>query len=188
MKIYTKTGDKGNTGLIGGVNVPKNHPAIEACGSIDELNCSIGIVGSSLDRSVALQQMPEQLRQIQNDLFDLGSRVAACLSDARSVVAFDASKYERLESWIDQYDATLPPLTAFILPSGTLAGSQLHLARSVCRRAERRLVELSKGDLEREYSTELIYLNRLSDLLFVLSRAVNQEAGVAETQWQANKA
>ena len=193
MKIYTKTGDGGNTGLLGGVNVSKSHLAVETCGTIDELNSVIGVVGSHLkknetDHNNPQSQLLNQLRQIQNDLFDLGSRVAACLSDADRAANFSPDKPSELESLIDQYDATLPALTAFILPSGSVAGCQLHLARSVCRRAERRLVELSRSDVERDFPTERIYLNRLSDLLFVLSRVVNRDAGVAETQWQVTRA
>lgn len=193
MKIYTKTGDGGNTGLLGGIKVSKSHLAVEACGTIDELNSVIGVVGSHLetnktDDSNAQSEILNQLRQIQNDLFDLGSRVAACLSDSARVADFGANKPVELESLIDQYDATLPALTAFILPSGSVAGCQLHLARSVCRRAERRLVELSQSGVERDFPTEQIYLNRLSDLLFVLSRVVNRESGAAETLWQVTRA
>ena len=193
MKIYTKTGDGGNTGLLGGVKVSKSHLAVETCGTIDELNSVIGVVGSYLetkqaDDSSLNGQLLNQLRQIQNDLFDLGSRVAACLGDYSNVAIFGSEKPVELETLIDQYDATLPALTAFILPSGSVAGCQLHLARSVCRRAERRLVELSQSGVEREFLTEQIYLNRLSDLLFVLSRVANRDAGVAETQWQVSRA
>ena len=196
MKIYTKTGDDGNTGLLGGVKVSKSHLAIETCGTIDELNSIIGVVGSHLETSAtddsnAQNELLKQLRQIQNDLFDLGSRVAACLtkvSDTSRSADFGPDKPVELESLIDRYDATLPALTAFILPSGSVAGCQLHLARSVCRRAERRLVELSLSVVERDFPTEQIYLNRLSDLLFVLSRVVNRDAGVAETQWQVTRA
>ncbi len=193
MKIYTKTGDGGNTGLLGGVKVSKSHLAVETSGTIDELNSVIGVVGSHLETNRAevsqLQtELLKLLRQIQNDLFDLGSRVAACLSDSCKVAEFGSNKPVELESLIDRYDPTLPGLTAFILPSGSVAGCHLHLARSVCRRAERRLVELSQSSVERDFRTEQIYLNRLSDLLFVLSRVVNQDAGVAETQWQVTRA
>ncbi len=190
MKIYTKTGDDGNTGLLGGIKVSKFHLAVETCGTIDELNSCIGVIGSHLETGDASSpsELLKQLRQIQNDLFDLGSRVAACLSDVDRMADFGPQKPVELESLIDQYDATLPALTAFILPSGTVAGCQLHLARSVCRRAERRLVELSQSPVERDFPTEQIYLNRLSDLLFVLSRVVNRDAGVAETQWQVTRA
>jgi len=129
MKIYTKTGDDGNTGLLGGVKVSKSHLTIETCGTIDELNCVIGLVGSHLEKNEAGHNNPQsqllsQLRQIQNDLFDLGSRVAACLSDASRAADFGPNKPAELESLIDQYDATLPALTAFILPSGAVAGCQ----------------------------------------------------------------
>ena len=192
MKIYTKTGDGGNTGMLGGVKVSKSHLAVETCGTIDELNSVIGVVGSHIetngtDNSAPQRELLNQLRQIQNDLFDLGSRVAACLSDSTRLADFAANKPAALETLIDRYDAPLPALTAFILPSGSVAGCQLHLARSVCRRAERRLVELSQSRVERDFPTEQIYLNRLSDLLFVLSRVVNRDAGVAETLWQVTR-
>ncbi len=186
MKIYTKTGDDGNTGLLGGVKVSKSHLAVETCGTIDELNSVMGVIGSLLDPA-ADTALIGQLRQIQNDLFDLGSRVAACLSATNRVADFGPHKPDELESLIDQYDADLPALTAFILPSGSTAGCQLHLARSVCRRAERRLVELSQSAVASDFPTERIYLNRLSDLLFVLSRVVNRDAGIAETLWQVTR-
>jgi cob(I)alamin adenosyltransferase len=178
--------------MLGGVKVSKSHLAVETCGTIDELNSVIGVVGSHIetngtDNSAPQRELLNQLRQIQNDLFDLGSRVAACLSDSTRVADFAANKPAELETLIDRYDTTLPALTAFILPSGSVAGCQLHLARSVCRRAERRLVELSQSRVERDFPTEQIYLNRLSDLLFVLSRVVNRDAGVAETLWQVTR-
>jgi len=185
MKIYTKTGDEGQTGLLGGLQVSKMHPAVEAFGTIDELNSLLGlIVAHPIDETIE-----KDLTGIQNDLFDIGSRIAACLSDTDRVADLSEEKITTLEQMIDRNDATLPALDAFILPSGTPAACHLHLARAVCRRAERRLVELleSQSELKRVFATELIYLNRLSDLLFVLSRAVNQAAGVKEQKWQVTK-
>jgi len=185
MKIYTKTGDDGKTGLLGGIQVSKTHPAVEAVGTIDELNSLLGLVVSHPIGDV-LQQ---ELTSIQNDLFDIGSRIAACLSDTDRVADLTAGKIEKIEQTIDRYEQTLPPLRVFILPSGCPAACHLQLARSVCRRAERRLVEVveSPDDLKRGFKTELIYLNRLSDLLFVLSRAVNQAENITEREWQVTK-
>lgn len=185
MKIYTKTGDEGKTGLLGGLKVSKTHPAIEAVGTVDELNSLLGLVVSH----AISDETQQELTSIQNDLFDIGSRIAACLSDTDRVADLPPSKVEKLEQTIDRYEQTLPPLQVFILPSGCPAACHLQLARSVCRRAERRLVELMgmPADLKRTFETELIYLNRLSDLLFVLSRAVNQAENITERQWQVTK-
>jgi cob(I)alamin adenosyltransferase len=185
MKIYTKTGDNGETGLLGGVKVSKSHPAIETVGTVDELNSLLGLVATH----TLPAGLTDAIAGIQNDLFDIGSRIAACLSDTATVADVSERRIVELESTIDRYDETLAPLKAFILPSGCAAACCLHLSRAVCRRAERRLVELldSNADLKREFSLELIYLNRLSDLLFVLSRSVNQDKGVGERKWQATK-
>lgn len=183
MKIYTKTGDQGETGLIGGIRVSKSHSAIKVCGSIDEINSFIGLARVE-NRSESLNLL---LTQIQHDLFDLGSRVAACLSSSDRIPNFPSERVAELEKAIDQYDEELAPLKAFILPSGGRTGSTLHLARSVCRRAERQLVELIDSQKETELSLELIYLNRLSDLLFVLARYTNQLDQCPETEWNVGR-
>ena len=183
MKIYTKTGDSGETGLLGGVRVSKSHLGVEAVGCIDETSCLIGL---ALTESLPPVIEP-MLRQIQNDLFDLGSRVAACLSDTSIPAQFPASRYAQLESWIDESQADLPELKEFILPGGSRGGATLHLARAVCRRAERRLVELKDSGISSDLEDELIYLNRLSDLLFVLARVANHAAGSAETKWKVTR-
>jgi len=192
MKIYTRTGDDGETGLLGGVRVSKSHLAIEVCGSLDETNSLIGVAISHLDAAITddnrLPAIREGLTQIQNDLFDLGSRIAACQSNSARAAYFSAERSNQLERWIDQLQSELPELTAFILPGGHVVGANLHLARSVCRRAERGLVALLDTDLKTDLKTELIYLNRLGDLLFVLARFTNQAAGVGETQWSATRA
>jgi cob(I)alamin adenosyltransferase len=192
MKIYTKTGDKGETGLLGGVRVSKDHVVIEVSGALDETNSLLGVVGS--------QTLPDDvakvITRIQHDLFDLGSRVAACLTDASRAAEFDASAVEQLEAWIDHYQNSLPPLTAFILPSGSLPGSLLHQTRSVCRRCERLMISLVNANLtwpeeratpEDRLRNERVYVNRLSDLLFVLARYVNQAADCPETLWQVGR-
>ena len=186
MKIYTKTGDGGKTGLLGGVKVSKSHAAIEVVGTIDELNSLLGLATC---KPIGDTGIEEELTSIQSDLFDIGSRIAACLSETSRVADLPQGKIEHLEKLIDRHEETLPMLEAFILPSGCPAACHLHLSRAVCRRAERRLVELieSETELQREFKTELIYLNRLGDLLFVFARVVNQANGETERKWQASK-
>ena len=183
MKIYTKTGDQGETGLLGGVRVSKSHSAIKVCGSIDEINSFIGLARVE-NQSESINQL---LTQVQHDLFDLGSRVAACLSRSNRVPDFPNERVAELEKAIDQFDKELAPLKAFILPGGGRTGSTLHLARSVCRRAERQLVELMNSKVEADLSLELIYLNRLGDLLFVLARYTNQLDQCPETEWNVGR-
>ncbi len=183
MKIYTKTGDHGETGLLGGVRVSKSHSAIKVCGSIDEVNSFIGLSRVE-NQSVSLNAL---LTRIQHDLFDLGSRVAACLSSSDRIPDFPPERVAELERAIDQYDEELTPLKAFILPGGGRTGGTLHLARSVCRRAERQLVELINSETTTDLSLELIYLNRLGDLLFVLARYTNQLDRCPETEWNVGR-
>ena len=197
MKIYTKTGDQGETGMLGGVRVSKSSIAIEVTGGLDETNSLLGVVASQLPKQSdtkepAIDAIAKKIHQIQNDLFDLGSRVSACLSGSARAIEFLPARAQVLETWIDQLQADLPELTAFILPGGCSAGSFLHQARAVCRRTERNLVSLATADLEwppleepgQRLSTELVYLNRLSDLLFVMARSVNHQLGCQETQWR----
>lgn len=181
MKIYTKTGDKGDTGLFGGGRVPKNHPRVEAYGDIDELNAVLGMARS-------IEMMPridEVLVPIQRDLFSLGAllatphpeKVRQQLAKAR----IDDDRIAELERAIDAGEAELEPLEAFILPGGTPKAAALHVARTVCRRAERRVIALMS---EVEVPAVVVqYLNRLSDLLFVLSRVANRRAGAGEVTW-----
>ena len=189
MKIYTKTGDEGDTGLLGGVRVAKTHPAVVACGDIDETNCWIGLV---MTHESVNDPVRKCLTAIQHRLFDAGAIVAASATDStatRSGPAIEAAEIAMLEAWIDQFDGALPPLEAFILPGGSRSGGELHLARTVCRRAERSVVAwLGDADCATDLSPVLIFLNRLSDLLFVLARCVNDAHGHPETRWQASKA
>ena len=180
MKIYTKTGDKGETGLIGGARVLKSALRVETYGEVDELNAVLGCVRAKLaDKTIS-----ETLLGIQRDLFAIGAQLA----DPRGRVERKAEKagvseerVRELEGIIDRYEAMLPTLRSFILPGGTESGALLHLARAVCRRAERKMVALSQ---ETPLSPILIvYINRLSDLLFTLARAVNREAEVEEIPW-----
>ena len=178
MKLYTRTGDTGDTSLFGKTRVSKADPLVDAYGEIDELNACLGVVRAQ----VADVEVDEALAAIQRDLFAVGAqladpaeRIAARVTKA----VVDDSHVARLEGLIDHFDATVPPLTKFILPGGGPAGATLHVARTVCRRAERRIVALeppADGVIVR-------YVNRLSDLLFVMARVVNHRAGLPETAW-----
>ncbi|HWP82346.1 MAG TPA: cob(I)yrinic acid a,c-diamide adenosyltransferase [Bacteroidota bacterium] len=178
MKIYTKTGDGGETSLFGGKRVPKDDLRIEAYGHVDELNSWIGLVRSNrLDADVN-----SALSRIQSDLFILGADLASPAAlTKKGVVRVSSSHIAFLEQTIDRLDERLPKLSTFILPGGIPAGAQLHIARAVCRRAERAVVRLSKK--EEVNDSARIYLNRLSDLLFVLARTVNRAAEVTEDAW-----
>jgi cob(I)alamin adenosyltransferase len=178
MKIYTRTGDGGQTSLFGGARVSKADPRVDAYGEVDELNAWLGLVRASrLDRD-----LDEAIVQLQRDLFALGARLADPTSKIAPRVAKAAlwdGDVERLEALIDRLDGELPPLTSFILAGGSPSGAALHVARGVCRRAERRMITL-----EPAVDPVLIrYINRLSDLLFVMARVANHRAGVTETEW-----
>jgi cob(I)alamin adenosyltransferase len=179
MKIYTRTGDRGDTSLLDGTRVPKSDPRVEAYGDIDELNALLGWTrAAKVD-----PDLDEILILLQRDLFALGALLAdpaARIADRVTKVAIGASDVGRLERWIDQLEEELPPLSRFILPGGSAAASTLHLARTVCRRAERRVVELGVESLD---PALLAFVNRLSDLLFVFARVVNKRAGCAEVEW-----
>ncbi len=178
MKIYTKTGDQGETSLLAGGRVRKNHIRVEAYGTVDELNSCLGLA-----RSFALPaQADAWLEIVQNDLFTLGADLATRL-DAKAdwLVRVKAEQVTALEGWIDAMDADLPPLKNFILPGGTSGAGALHLARTICRRAERATVELAEGDAINPQV--IMYLNRLSDFLFTLARWVNLQAGESEMKW-----
>ena len=175
-KIYTRTGDGGETGLGDGSRVPKDSPRVAALGDIDELNSAIG--------ALLAEPLPDGIRKIvesiQHDLFDLGGDVSV---PGRATVS--VGQVKRLESFLDELNAALPPLKEFILPGGTRAASLAHLARAVCRRAERSLVALTRS--EKVDDTARIYLNRLSDLLFVLGRTLNREGGRPDVLWEQGK-
>jgi cob(I)alamin adenosyltransferase len=182
MKIYTRTGDTGETGLLGGVRVQKNDLRIEAIGCVDETNAVIGVVRVELQRGgVTPEGVDALLARIQHSLFDVGAELAARESNAQPARVSDVD-VTSLENAIDQYDALVEPLRAFILPGGTPAAAQLHLARCVCRRAERQLVELMGSEQVR--GELLHYLNRLSDLLFVLARVVNRANHLPDVMWE----
>ncbi|MGD9602149.1 MAG: cob(I)yrinic acid a,c-diamide adenosyltransferase [Gammaproteobacteria bacterium] len=175
-RIYTRTGDEGTTGLGDGSRVAKTSRRIHALGDIDELNSLVGVLlSTSLPAA-----MSQQLLEIQHDLFDLGGEVSI-----PGATLLPASAGVRLEALIDAYNEDLPPLKEFILPSGSAATAHCHVARAVCRRAERSLVDLAAA--EPVQPTALQYLNRLSDLLFVLARVIARRDGGSEVMWDRRR-
>jgi cob(I)alamin adenosyltransferase len=185
VKIYTRTGDAGDTSLLGGTRVSKGDPRVDAYGDVDETSACLGMALAALHGrpdSHAFDEVAEALVHTQRDLLALGARLAdpsGRISDRVEKVAIAQTDVERLERLIDRLEADLPPLTHFILPGGVEAGAALHLARAVCRRAERRIVKL-QPPVE---PVLLQYANRLSDLLFVMARWVNHRAGASEARW-----
>ena len=181
MKIYTKTGDRGETGLFGGARVSKASDRVDAYGVIDELNSVIGLARAHGGHAAT----DECLKAIQSELFNVGAELA-CVpgkEDKLGVPLISEAAIVPLEHMIDTLEADLPPLTNFVLPGGCVEASVLHLARTVCRRAERKIVGLSQQDAVR---AELVrYVNRLSDLLFVMARHANHRAGIADVPWSA---
>jgi cob(I)alamin adenosyltransferase len=175
-RIYTRTGDAGNTGLSDGARIAKDHPRIEAIGTVDELNSAIGVLLAQAPPA-ALESM---LTDIQHSLFDLGGELSmpetACIT---------GEQVTRLEQWLDTLNANLPPLQEFILPGGSPAAAGCHLARAICRRAERRLHTLAQQ--EAVNPATFSYLNRLSDLLFVIARELNRAAGKPDVFWRHEK-
>lgn len=183
MKIYTKTGDKGTTRLVDGSTVEKSDARVEAYGTVDELNSWIGEARSRLLVNESIRSMDEQLEQIQSHLFNLGSRLACQKKETLKMLpSIEPSHIESLEVQMDQWDSELPELKNFILPAGHSAACALHLARTVCRRAERKATRIPQG--ESHDPNELIYLNRLSDFLFLAARWVNFKTGTQEVIWK----
>ncbi len=178
MKIYTKKGDRGETSLIGGDRVPKHHIRIEAYGTIDELNSHIGILRSFVSDEINTNVLPE----IQDRLFTIGSLLASAPGSKMVLPDLKASDSVLLENSIDRMNEVLPPLRSFVLPAGSIEVAQCHVARCVCRRAERLIVHLNEMEvLDAEI---LVYINRLSDYLFVLGRFVALKSGVEEVSWK----
>jgi cob(I)alamin adenosyltransferase len=179
VKIYTKTGDLGETSLLGGMRVPKDHLRVSAYGDVDETNAALGVV-----RALAEEPLERLLLAIQKDLFAIGAQLADPshkVAAKRTKAAVTAAQVRRLEKAIDAREARLPPLRSFVLPGGTPAAALLHQTRTVCRRAERSVVTLAReADVDPRI---IVYLNRLSDLLFVLARVENHRAGFAEDRW-----
>ncbi len=182
MKIYTRTGDKGDTGLFGGGRVSKAHIRVEAYGTVDELNASLGVCREA----VGVQEINEGLGRIQNDLFNLGASLATPGSeDGTAKVStphLPDARIEEMEGWIDAAMADPPGLRSFILPGGSRGAASLHMARTVCRRAERAVVRL--GEQEAVDPLVVRYLNRLSDLLFAWARLENWNQDVPDLMWE----
>lgn len=181
MKIYTRTGDSGETGLFGGGRVPKDATRVEAYGAVDELNAVLGWMLTVVEEP----ELHERLSALQADLFALGAHLATPPTRPGrrrpQLPPLPSARAAEMERWIDDAEAELAPLTSFILPGGAPAAAALHLARTVCRRAERRVVALAASE---EVDTSiLVYLNRLSDLLFVFARLANRRAGVSDIPW-----
>jgi len=179
MKIYTKTGDDGTTSLFAGGRVSKHHLRVEAYGTVDELNSFVGLIRATSEH----KNIDEWLEVIQNELFNIGADLATPM-DAENVdwlKRLEASPAEQIEIWIDTLDKDLDPLKNFVLPGGTIAACHTHVARTVCRRAERLCVALSESDAIN--NNVLVYLNRLSDFFFALARWLNKKADIPESKW-----
>ena len=179
MKIYTRKGDDGTTGLFGGNRVPKNHPRIQAMGAVDEINAALGAARAMLP--AAAEPMRELILHLQHELFVLGADLATPAQSRASVPRIEAKHIKSLEEAIDSWEVELEPLKYFILPGGAQAAAMLHLSRVICRRAERALVEAL--DTISHNSYVLGYLNRLSDLLFILARRANHDVGLPDVRW-----
>ena len=185
MKIYTRTGDEGTTGLYGGERVSKDAKRVEAYGTVDEANAILGTVRTHLStlENQTRDDFDALLAGLQSTLFNVGADLATPSRYRANIAPLTEADVAGLEGEIDRLEATLPPLHAFILPGGHPAAASLHYARTVVRRAERRVVELSRFETINPQVT--VYLNRLSDLLFVLARAVNVAAGIPDPEWRA---
>jgi cob(I)alamin adenosyltransferase len=181
MKIYTRSGDEGDTGLFGGGRVPKNHPRVAAYGDVDELNSALGVVRAT----APVDFFDGLLESVQRDLFALGGQLATPdperVSSALEKAALSDARVTEFERAIDAADQELPPLRAFVLPAGTPKAAAFHLARTICRRAERSVVHLAQETPVHELF--IVYLNRLSDLLFTLARLANHRAGIGDRTW-----
>ena len=188
MKLYTKTGDAGDTGLFGGERVRKDHERVRTYGTVDEANSAVGMAAAAPDLPPSLRA---PLQEIMSDLFDVGAELAtpppAEGALARNLVTrVDAKRVAELEKLIDDVEVEVPPLTTFVLPSGTDAAARLHFARTVVRRAEREIVTLMASVPVR--AEVVVYVNRLSDLLFAWARLANHRAGTGDVAWSARKA
>ena len=178
MKIYTRTGDSGETSLLGGKRVSKSSVRVDTYGAVDELNASLGVARAETTHS----EIREALREIQRDLLSMGAKLADPDGEAASIkVALEEGDVEKLEKHIDRFESGLPKLDQFILPGGSKASALLHQARSICRRAERELVTLAGSEAVPPLAVP--YLNRLSDLLFVMARLENRHQNVEDEKW-----
>jgi len=188
MKLYTRTGDDGTTGLFSGARVSKDHPRIEAYGTVDELNAVLGLVLAACDRTHAFERrVHEVVSVLQSRLCDIGADLATpegAKQQAR-IHRIDDEDVAEAEGWIDEMDAANPPLRSFVMPAGTELAARLHLARTVCRRTERTIISL--GSIEPVGEPLLRYMNRLSDLFFAMARRANHERGIPDAPWTPKK-
>ncbi|MFC4453191.1 cob(I)yrinic acid a,c-diamide adenosyltransferase [Deinococcus sonorensis] len=188
MKLYTRTGDAGLTGLYGSDRVSKGHVRVEAYGTVDELNSLLGLARAHNTRSHRPDpELDTDLEYLQNALFDLGADLATRSESpySKNIARLDEQDVAHLEAMIDRYQEGVPPLTQFIHPGGTPAAASLQVARAVARRAERDVIRLAEQETVNLQAQ--VYLNRVSDLLFIMARAVNLRAGIAEEEWQVKK-
>ncbi len=184
MKLYTRSGDDGTTGLFGGGRVSKDHPRIEAYGTVDELNACIGLAASACRSAQPYEaRLLAIFSQVQSRLFDIGADLAtpADSKAAAQVVRIDQAFVQEIEAWIDEVDGTNPPIRTFVMPGGSELAARLHVARTVCRRAERLMIHL--GHTEPVSEGAIIWMNRLSDLLFAMARQANHAQGIADVPW-----
>jgi cob(I)alamin adenosyltransferase len=197
MKLYTRSGDDGSTGLFGGQRVLKNHPRVEAYGTVDELNAALGLAAAEITRLLGgsekpwmdskpsgfLQRASAIIAQLQSRLFDIGADLATPEESKHEskVKRISEEQIAESERWIDEIDAGNQPMNTFVMPGGTELAARLHLARTICRRAERAIVSLQRD--ETITPGVLIYINRVSDLLFAMARRANAESGVADVPW-----
>ncbi len=189
MGLYTRTGDRGQTGLLDGSRVPKDHARVAAYGAVDELNAHLGVAAAQARNNGAdFKQQHERIVLIQNELFSIGADLATpdSAGDSKGISSLAREGVSRLESWIDEATSEVKPLKAFILPGGEELAARLHVCRTVCRRAERELVTLSAAHSVN--AQILVYINRLSDLLFAWSRLANRLAGMEDVLWEQPKA
>ena len=189
MKLYTRTGDDGTTGLFSGARVSKDHPRIEAYGTVDELNAVLGLVLAACDRGHAFERRThEVVSALQSRLFDIGADLATPegAKQQAKIHRIDDADVSEAEAWIDEMESANPPLRTFVMPAGTEVAARLHLARTVCRRAERAIISL--GSIEPVGDPLLRYMNRLSDLFFAMARRANHERGIPDAPWTAKSA
>ncbi|MCE9619779.1 MAG: cob(I)yrinic acid a,c-diamide adenosyltransferase [Planctomycetes bacterium] len=188
MKLYTKSGDDGTTGLFSGARVSKDHQRIESYGTIDEFNASLGMCCSACDKHNALhKRLLEIFAILQSRMFDIGADLATPegANNEGKIKRISSEDVAEIEGWIDEVDAQNTPLKAFVMPGGTELASRIHLARTICRRAEREMIRLSHG--ESLGSNLVIYVNRVSDFLFAAARLANKQAGVQDVPWMSSR-
>jgi cob(I)alamin adenosyltransferase len=184
MKLYTRTGDDGTTGLFGGQRVSKDHPRVEAYGTVDELNACIGFAAAACDVDQPLHQSLRAIfAQLQSRLFDIGADLATPegAKHESKITRITDEHVREVEQWIDEIEKSNKPMKSFVLPGGTELAARLHLARTVCRRAERSMIALNHSEPVSDGA--IIYINRVSDLLFAMARRMNKEARVDDVPW-----